>query len=191
MSPWKTLSYVLVALVAVACLAVLGGTGTPNGGGGTRHDPLGTVSDTTLQDTALADATVKSLDGKIIPIKSYRGKWLLLNVWATWCGPCRGEMPDLQSVWQKEHPAGLEMIGVSSEEPIVLWTFLAHQSGPNPVTYPIASDPGGQLSQALQVDAIPRTFILNPQGHVVFDMANMGDKALFLDALKTAGFPVR
>ena len=143
------------------------------------------------EGAVIAGAVVQSLDGSQVALKSFRGKWLLINIWATWCGPCRSEMPALNRVWDTEHPAGLEMIGISDEDPETLWAFLNQAPPDQAIHYPIANDPGARFKIALNVRAIPRTIIVDPAGHVKFDEAGSEDSVMLLQALSGSGFPVR
>jgi thiol-disulfide isomerase/thioredoxin len=143
------------------------------------------------QTRVLSAARFLTVKGDTIPVSRYRGKWLLLNFWATWCGPCRMEMPDLDLIWRKQHKAGLEVLGVTNETPDVVMNFLKNPPPGARVTYPLAMDPASMVGQDLQITAIPRTLILNPKGEVVFDAEGAAGKEQFLDALQHAGFPLQ
>ncbi|HET6384560.1 MAG TPA: TlpA disulfide reductase family protein [Armatimonadota bacterium] len=151
----------------------------------------GAASAANAENSILADGVVFGLNGKRILISSYRGKWLLLNFWATWCGPCREEMPDLDRVYKREHPAGLQMLGVSAENPGDVSLFMLAQPPGQMVSYPIATDPAGELKDALQTQAIPRTIVLNPKGEVVIDSTGMANYKAFINGIRKVGFPVR
>jgi thiol-disulfide isomerase/thioredoxin len=159
-----------------------------------RHEdpvpPVPSQTSPTDTDAFLANIVVKGLDGRDIPLKKYHGKWLLINYWATWCGPCREEMPDLETIWSQQQKAGLEMLAVSDEDPHDIWGFL-HQGVGETLTYPIGCDSTGQLKSALGFGGIPYTLMVDPGGKVIFRLEGMGDKATFLSALKSAGFPLR
>ncbi len=109
---------------------------------------------------------LRSPDGADVQLSDYRGDYVLVNFWASWCGPCRGETPDLQALYEGSKPnagnAGLVVLGVNQqEEPATARNFTAEFS----VTYPILLDRSGEVSDAYRVGrGLPMSFLLNPDG---------------------------
>jgi peroxiredoxin len=106
--------------------------------------------------------SLRTLDGKTVSLASYAGKTLVINVWATWCPPCRHEMPDLIATAPRLRAGGVAFLGVdTTETPAVLRTYVAARGVP----YPQAIEsPGGAFSKAYDVQYFPTTFVIDPQG---------------------------
>ncbi|HET7433873.1 MAG TPA: TlpA disulfide reductase family protein [Thermoanaerobaculia bacterium] len=107
------------------------------------------------------------LDGSAFELAKYRqNKVVLLNVWATWCGPCRFEIPELQAVHEKYKPKGFEVVGVSVDETGAdgVKQFVAE----NKIAYPIALDAEGKLAALLETSVLPTTVVLDRQGKIVW-----------------------
>ncbi|MBI4577171.1 MAG: redoxin domain-containing protein [Planctomycetes bacterium] len=103
------------------------------------------------------------LDGRAWSQAALEGRVVLLNFWATWCPPCRRELPDLARLAQAEGPRGLAVLGVSGEPAETLRAFLAR----SPLPYPVVSDPDGAWSALFGgVEAVPTTFIIDATGVV-------------------------
>ena len=108
--------------------------------------------------------SMQDLDGRTITTDDLRGKVILVNFWATWCGPCRAEIPDLIKL-QARYPDHLQVIGVSADEgPVQVVEDFATEFG---INYPIVlSTP--ELGRAFPgVMALPTSFIIDPEGRVV------------------------
>ena len=104
-----------------------------------------------------------SVDGDSVSLASQRGKVVLFNVWATWCHPCRDEIPELLVLYDKYKPRGLELVGVSidangSEEAIR--SFMKDFR----MTYPIWRDPDERVSAEFLVVGVPATFLIDRNG---------------------------
>lgn len=123
----------------------------------------GTASAMKVGDVA-PDFTRGDLGGKEVRLSSYRGKLVLLNFWATWCPPCREEMP-VFSRWQKDLQArGLQVIGVSMDDDgSEVRKFLAQY----PVTYPIVMGDARFAEKFGGVLGLPLTYLIDAQGRVV------------------------
>ena len=108
------------------------------------------------------DFSVRTLEGKQIKLTEFKGKVVLLNFWATWCPPCRAEMPSIETLYQRYKPkASFQILAVSvQEEPSVVKTFLEQ----NPYSFPIALDPNGEAAQLYGIRGIPTTFIIDQKG---------------------------
>ena len=107
---------------------------------------------------------VEGIDGKIVNLAGARGKVVLLNFWATWCGPCRMEVPDLVEL-QKKYQDRLQVIGLvvdDADEDAVL-KFAKRYS----INYPVAMATDGMRIQFGGVSALPTSFIIDSQGRVV------------------------
>ncbi len=108
----------------------------------------------------------KYLDGKPLDLAHEKGSVVFLNVWATWCGPCRFEIPELQALHQKYASRGFEVIGVSvdgSGAPAVA-TFVKD----NKITYPIAIDPDAHIADVLHTSVLPTSVIIGRDGRIVW-----------------------
>ena len=105
---------------------------------------------------------LRSPDGAVAELTDYpRPKYVLLNFWASWCGPCRGETPTLQAFFERQAP-GLVVIGVNQQETAETAGAFADQFA---VTYPIALDADGQVSGAYRVSTgLPVSFLIDPDG---------------------------
>jgi peroxiredoxin len=106
-----------------------------------------------------------SASGDSVSLAALRGKPVLLNVWATWCHPCRDEIPELQQIYERYRDRGLEMVGVSvdaagQEEAI---RAFGHQYG---MTYPVWRDPDEIVSATFLVVGVPATFLIDRAGIV-------------------------
>ncbi|MBN8280640.1 MAG: TlpA family protein disulfide reductase, partial [Gammaproteobacteria bacterium] len=97
-----------------------------------------------------APFSLTSREGKAVSLKDLKGQVVLINFWATWCGPCRKEMPLLEQIQKKYGPLGFTMVGVNVEEDTRLMdTFLKDV----PVTFPILLDPANGVSKLYNVSA--------------------------------------
>ena len=104
---------------------------------------------------------LRAPDGSLTALTDQRGRYVLLNFWASWCGPCRGETPALQAFFER-HAPGLVVVGVNQQEAAETARAFAQGFG---VTYPIALDADGQVSSAYRVSTgLPVSFLIDPEG---------------------------
>ena len=130
-----------------------------------------------------ASFKLKDLDGKIWALKDLKGKVVLLNFWATWCPPCRKEMPDLDALYQQFKEQGLVVVSVSDETLDKVAPYIrAH-----PVSYPILLDPGRVTNSAYRIEGIPKTFVYGRDGKIVAQAIDMRTQRQFLEMLALAG----
>jgi cytochrome c biogenesis protein CcmG, thiol:disulfide interchange protein DsbE len=115
--------------------------------------------------------TAQSLDGSAFDLAKERGNVVLLNLWATWCGPCRAEIPELQALHAKYAAQRFKVIGVSVDEgPAAdVKAFVDEQK----MTYPVVLDPQGKLASVLETTVLPTSVILDRKGTVVWKSAGM------------------
>jgi peroxiredoxin len=130
-----------------------------------------------------ADFTLADLDGKTWTLSGLRGKVVVVNFWATWCPPCRKEMPDLETLYNRFKGQGLIVLAISSEDASKVKPFIAAGS----FTYPILLDPGGKVNDLYQIEGIPRTFVYDREGKLVAQSIDMRTQKQFLEMLGHAG----
>ncbi len=109
------------------------------------------------------DFTLKALDGSNLRLAEQKGDIMLINFWASWCGPCIQEMPALDKLAQKYRPLGVQVWGVNVENDSTAAKAYLHKVQ---VGFPILFDLDNSVSKAYQVDAMPTTVILDKDGKV-------------------------
>ncbi|MBI5681605.1 MAG: TlpA family protein disulfide reductase [Deltaproteobacteria bacterium] len=111
-----------------------------------------------------AEFTLKSLDEKMVSIKDFRGKVILLNFWATWCPPCKFEMPEMESLYKKYKDKGLVMLAVDIQEsPNTVKKFIQK----NGYTFTVLLDSDGDVSRLYNAVYIPITYIIDKNGKLI------------------------
>jgi peroxiredoxin len=134
-------------------------------------------------DIQKQDFTLKDLNGKKWTLSQLRGKIVVVNFWATWCPPCRKELPDLDAIYTHFKSQDLIILGLDDEDPFKISTFL----GPHPLSYPVLLDSGRKIADAFHVTGIPKTFVFNREGKLVAQSIDMRTQRQFLNMLATAG----
>ena len=132
---------------------------------------------------AHADFTLNDLDGKPVRLSDLKGKVVLVNFWATWCPPCRKEMPDLDALYKQYQRQGLVVLAISDEEASKVKSFLAE----HPVTYTILLDPGRKVNKQFFVEGIPKSFVYDREGNLAAQSIDMRTRAQFIAMLSAAG----
>jgi peroxiredoxin len=130
-----------------------------------------------------ADFTLTDLQGKAWHLKDLRGQIVLVNFWATWCPPCRKEMPDLQSLYAQFKNQGVVVLSISDEESAKVSPFVAERD----ITYPVLLDPGRKVNEEFKVEGIPKSFVYDRDGKLVAQSIDMRTKGQFLQMLAQAG----
>ena len=114
-----------------------------------------------LRGHSAPDFTVQTLDGEVVQLSDLQGKAVVLNFWATWCPPCRAEMPELQAAYDSYAAGGLVVLGVNQgEDRATVETFLTQRN----LTFPVALDVQGDVSRLYQVNSLPTTFFIDRDG---------------------------
>jgi len=129
------------------------------------------------------DFTLSDLQGKSWSLKSLQGKVVLVNFWATWCQPCRREMPDLDALYQRFKDQGFVILAISDEGAEKVKTFLAE----NKISYPILLDPGRKVNDLFRIGGIPKSFVYDRNGKLVAQSIDMRTQKQFLELLGRAG----
>jgi len=106
-----------------------------------------------------------SLDGSSISLADYRGSYVLVNFWASWCGPCRNEAPDLEALSNAGNGHGIAVLGVNQQEtPEAARTFATQFE----LSYSLVLDRDGSVSDAYRVGhGLPVSFLVSPQGVII------------------------
>jgi peroxiredoxin len=130
-----------------------------------------------------ADFTLTDLHGKQWSLRELRGKVILVNFWATWCPPCRKEMPDLDSLYQRFKDRGFVVLALSDEDAGKVKPFIAERN----ISYPILLDPGDNVKDLFQVNGIPESFVYDRGGVLVAQSIDMRTQRQFLEMLGKAG----
>jgi len=135
------------------------------------------------QSRQRADFTLTDLNGMKWNLRSLAGKVVLVNFWATWCPPCRKELPDLEALYQRFGSRGFVVLAVSDEDAGKVAPFVAaHQ-----LTYPVLLDPGRKVNELLQISGIPKSFVYDRSGKLAAEAIDMRTQRQFLEMLQRAG----
>ena len=109
------------------------------------------------------DFELKDLDGELHKLSAYKGKIVIVNFWATWCPPCRAEIPSMQRAWNilKEKNVVMLAIHVGGNEDKV-WSFLTDFD----IDFPVLMDSRSRVSRRWPLMGLPTTFVIDPQGRI-------------------------
>jgi peroxiredoxin len=130
-----------------------------------------------------ADFTLADLEGRKWTLKSLRGSVVIVNFWATWCGPCRKEIPDLDALYQRFKNQGLVILAISDEDAAKVKPFVEQQK----FTYPVLLDAGRAVNRLFRIAGIPKTFVYDREGKLVAQSIDMRTRKQFLEMLQQAG----
>lgn len=119
-----------------------------------------------LPDTPVAPAfELTGADDEVYRLADFKGKPLIVNFWATWCPPCRAEMPSMQRAWEQIEAEGIGLIAINvGEDAETVQTFLEQV----PVSFPLPLDTDSKVSQRWPLRGLPTTFVLAPDGRLIY-----------------------
>lgn len=118
------------------------------------------------------DFTLPALDGKKIRLSDLRGKMVFLNIWATWCPPCREEMPSMQKLHEHFKGKDFVMLTVSIDEKKEDVAAFVKELG---LTFPVALDPEQKVTAGYGITGVPETFLIDKNGIVLHHLIGPGD----------------
>ncbi len=107
--------------------------------------------------------TLKTINGESIDISDFRGQAVLINLWATWCPPCRAEMPDMQQAYERYNEQGFTILAINAtnQDSIPAVEAFISEHG---LTFPILLDTQGDVSKLYQLRSLPTSFFVDPDG---------------------------
>jgi len=125
--------------------------------------PLATPVAATDDATPAPDFRLTTLDGQTITLSDLRGRWVLINFWATWCIPCREEMPYLQ-VLADAHADQMTVLGINMRESAAEIQPFVEKLG---ITFPLLLQPDNETLLAYNIRGLPLSFVVSPSGELV------------------------
>ena len=109
------------------------------------------------------DFELEDLDGNKVSLSDFKGKKVFLNFWATWCPPCKAEMPDIEKLYQETRDTGLVILAVNvGENKETVKDFITN----NKYSFPVLLDVKGEISQLYQVTGIPTSYFIDTEGYL-------------------------
>lgn len=108
---------------------------------------------------------LNDIDGDQYQLSEYRGQVVIINFWATWCPPCRDEMPSMQRAWEQLEQEGIYMLGINvGEDEDTIFQFTADY----PVEFPLLMDSDSSVINQWPVRGLPTTFVVDPKGQIIY-----------------------
>jgi cytochrome c biogenesis protein CcmG/thiol:disulfide interchange protein DsbE len=121
--------------------------------------------------TMAPEFEVADLSGGLARLSDHRGEVVLLNIWATWCGPCRVEMPSMQRLYEKIGDEGFEILAVSIDAAVGQFDLIGNPGGDIKafadslgLTFPILHNPSGDIQRLYRTTGVPETFLIGKDG---------------------------
>ena len=115
--------------------------------------------------TQAPDFDLMDMDGNRHRLSDYRGRVVIVNFWATWCPPCREEMPSMQRAWELLEPEGIVMLAVNvGESEDTIFQFTANY----PVEFPLPMDRDSKVIDSWPIMGLPTTFVVDPRGRLFY-----------------------
>ena len=158
----------LVAILSVGLVTISGCNGDAPDGGGPNVSGLGTITGVSAgSDSDLGigkpapDFWFTTDQGESTSLSAFRGKIVLLNFWATWCGPCRSEIPYIQRIYNEWSEEELVMLAINVSEGADDVTSFVQS---NSLSFPVLLDSQGQVAARYLVPGLPTTFFMDKQG---------------------------
>jgi peroxiredoxin len=114
-------------------------------------------------NSAAPDFTLHTLNGPNMRLQEQRGQVVLINFWATWCGPCQQEMPKLNALYEKYHAAGFVLLGVNVDDDVKHAAVVAQKLG---IKFPVLLDTDKAISHLYDLSTMPSTVLIDRDGRV-------------------------
>ncbi|MFI1004040.1 TlpA family protein disulfide reductase [Streptomyces galbus] len=168
----RTALAVAAGTAAAGLLLTACSSGGTSGGGGDTNFVMGKDGISTVdrgRRTTAPDLSGTALDGKRLDVASYKGQVVVLNVWGSWCSPCRAEAPNFEKVYRQVKARGVQFVGINTRDTSTA-NALAFEKQQG-ISYPSLYDPAGKLllrfkKGTLNLQAIPSTLVLDRQGRI-------------------------
>jgi len=114
---------------------------------------------------AAKDFRLKNLDGEFVSLSDFKGRVVMINFWATWCPPCRKEMPSMQRAWEVYQKNNVMMLAVHIGGDVdEIWSFVSEFN----LDFPVLIDADSKVSNAWPILGIPTSFIIDKQGRIAY-----------------------
>ena len=155
----------------------------PSGSKQTEDILLPSERNMSLVGKMAVDFTLKNLDGVPVHLADLRGKIVLLDFWASWCPPCRAELPTIEAISKKYSDRNVAVFGVNDEAARTATTFL-EKTHPNLQSL---HDEGGKIYRTYGAYSIPTVLVINPEGKIVAHFVGERSEGDLVSALKQAG----
>jgi peroxiredoxin len=166
--------FLVLALIAGAALITAGGLLVITGGSA-NSQPESSASAVSTQERPAPDFTLPDLHGAQVSLAQFRGRPVVVNFWATWCPPCRNEIPRLIEAYQREKDSGVVFIAISDEPANVVGPFVKENSIP----YVNLLDADDRVSSAYGIKAFPTTLFISRDGEIeVYYMGEMSARII-------------
>ena len=123
--------------------------------------------------------SLTDIDGKKVSLADFKGKVVILDFWATWCPPCRKEIPDFITIQKEYADRGVQIVGVALDELPKVQAF-ARENG---MTYPVLIGNDGVVAQYGGIEGIPTTFIIDRKGKIVERFEGFRPRSTFVEAI--------
>ena len=163
----KRLVLLLCFAVTVSACGNAGGTSSIESESGFVGGDGSIIVVEPAQRASAPDVRATTLDGDTFDLADHRGETVVMNVWASWCAPCRAEAPELQEVWEEEQGNGVQFVGLNTRDSTVAAQGFVESMG---LTFSSIFDPYGQVqlqfSDSLPPQAIPSTLVIDGSGRV-------------------------
>ncbi len=124
---------------------------------------VSTLAASSLEGQAAPDFVLRSATGENLRLSEYRGDVVLINFWATWCGPCRQEMPLLDDLYGRYQRVGFNLLGINIDEDSRRAMQMVQELG---VKFPVLFDENKEVSKLYEVEAMPVTILVDREGIV-------------------------